>query len=263
MKRIIIFRFHKLPAICLERVRLLQRLNPYVELFGLFGGESGDLANMQTILSPLLGNVFSVADHEPTWKWRFSDLALHEWFINVGRNLEFEVAHLIEWDLLLCEPLDSLYSHVNSKSLGLSALRPLKDVQSVWPPTATEPFSLEWKRLIGWARTAHSYSNEPFASLGPGYCVPRAFLEGYSSLAMPELAHDELRLPLAAQLLGIPVQDTHLCHGWFMRDEEKVFNTSKCEVARSTVEGELRKPAGRRAFHPFAGCLADLAPLIP
>jgi hypothetical protein len=263
MKRIIVFRFHKLPEICIERVNLLKKLNPSTKIFGLFGGESEDLRDMQTALDALLENIFSIAEYAPAWKWRFSDLALHQWFINVGVTVPFDVVHMIEWDLLLCRPLETLYSHIASGSVGLTAIRSVKDVESNWVPTATEPFSLEWKKLINWARRAYSYSTEPFACLGPGYCVPRSFLEAYSSLAMPELSSDELRLPLAAQLLGFPVADTRLCRAWFMEEECKIFNTIKREVLTSTIAQELRKAGGRKAFHPFRESLADIAPLIP
>src|SRR5258708_26516756 len=121
MKRIIVFRFHKLPTICRERINLLKCLNPSVEIFGLFGGESEDTASMQTALGPLLENIFSIAEYPPAWKWRFGDLALNQWFTNVGVDVSFDVAHMIEWDLLLCKPLDSLYSHIARGSVGLTA----------------------------------------------------------------------------------------------------------------------------------------------
>lgn len=262
MKRIIVFRFHKLPEICLERLNLLKQLNPSVEIFGLFGGESDDAPQMQAILTPLLENIFSIAEYAPAWKWRFSDLALYQWFANVGMHVNFDVAHLIEWDLLLCKPLDNLYAHIASDSLGLTAVRRVEAVETNYALTTMEPFSLEWKKLLKWAEMNHGYSDQPLACLGPGYCVPRRFLEAYSSLEMPEISIDELRIPLAAQLLGMAVEDTRLCRDWFVEEELKIFNTKKKEVAVSVVNLELRKPKGRRAFHPFRVCLGELAPMV-
>ena len=49
-------------------------------------------------------------------------------------------------------------------------------------------------------------NEEPFvACLGPGYCLPREFLRRYANLDVPELGHDELRLPLFGRLLGLEV----------------------------------------------------------
>jgi hypothetical protein len=262
LKRIIVFRFHKLPAICLERIHFLRRLNPSIEIFGLFGGDGDDLPVFKSTLGSSLAHIYSLAPHSPVWKWRFSDLVFCEWFRNIGSSVAFDVAHLIEWDLLLCEPLDKMYAHIPVGSLGLTAIRPVKDVEADWQPTALEPFCLEWRELLRWARHTHSYSAEPHACLGPGYCLPRAFLESYSHFSMPELSLDELRLPLAAQLLGVPWADTRLCRAWFMEDELRLFNTIKKEVLPATVARELQQPKGRRAFHPVPTSFAEISSLI-
>lgn len=257
MKRVIVFRFHKLPDICVERVSLLKRVNPSIDIFGLYGGERDELSTMQRALRPLLEDIFSLAEYAPAWKWRFSDLALREWFISVGVHVPFDVAHVVEWDLLLCRPLERMYSHIAGDSIGLTAIRPVKDVASTYSFTAEEPFSLEWKKLLAWAKSTHSYAAEPLVCLGPGWCVPRLFLEAYSKFVVPEISIDELRLPLSAQLLGMRLSDTRLCRSWYLEDELKVFNTYKKEVLVSTVAQELAQPRGRRAFHPFRAHLAQ------
>lgn len=262
MKRIIVFRFHKLPSICVERIAYLKRVNPHVKVFGLFGGESDQLPGMQNMVGPMLEDIFSIAEYAPGWKWRFSDLAIREWFINVGVDISFDVAHVIEWDLLLCKPLDALYSHIPYSNVGLTAIRSVKDIETYWPPTATEPLSLEWNNLLIWAQLTHHYSGDPLACFGPGFCLPRSFLEGYSAMKMPEISSDELRLPLAAQLLGIPITDTRLCRGWFMEEEVKIFNTVKKEILLPTILLELEQPKGRRAFHPFRSSLAEVSSFI-
>lgn len=262
MKRIIVFRFHKQPSICLERIQFLKRLNPAIEIFGLFGGNKEELPTAERLLGSSVSSIYSVAQHSPFWKWRFSDLAFCEWFRNVGTNITFDVAHLIEWDLLLCQSLDRLYSHVPAAAVGLTAVRPVKDLGSQWLPTAQEPFSLEWKQLFSWAKEVHSYSAEPHACMGPGYCVPSAFLEAYSRLSMPEMSLDELRLPLASQLLDIPWTDTRLSRAWFFEGEHRIFNTIKKEVAPATVAKELQQPRGRRAFHPVTAPLAEISCLL-
>jgi hypothetical protein len=262
LKRIIVFRFHKLPELCADRIQFLKRLNPELPVFGLFGGEPEQLPDMERVLGPHLQHIFSIAKYAPGWKWRFSDLALREWFRSVGIGIAFDVAHLVEWDLLLCRPIQELYAHVPFDSMGVTAPRSVIAVEKDYHPTATEPLSIEWQNLKSWARETFSYSMEPQACLGPGYCVPRDFLEGYSHISMPELSIDELRVPLAAQLLGIPLSDTRLCRGWFMAEEQKIFNTLKIEVTPATVACELTQPRGRRAFHPFRASLSEVRGLL-
>jgi hypothetical protein len=76
-------------------------------------------------------------------------------------------------------------------------------------------------------------------------------LDQYAAIDPPELCHDELRLPLFAQILGFPIADTGFRRRWHDRDEDRFFNTNALEIAVSTVMTERAKPDGRRAFHPF------------
>lgn len=258
MKRILIFRFHKLPALCQDRIALLRKFNPNLEIYGLFGGEADQLKAAEQSLGPFMSNIFSIAHHAPGWKWRYSDLALHEWFVNVGTSVTFDVATVVEWDLVFFKSIDEIYSHISPESIGLTGVRPIKDIGSDWAPTAIEPLSIEWQNLLAWAQATWDYKNEPVGCLGPGCSVPRAFLEGYGDLRMPEVSTDELRLPLSAQLLGIPVVDTRLCRSWFLDRELEVFNTLKREVLATTITRELSLPGGRRCFHPFRASLSTL-----
>jgi hypothetical protein len=218
---------------------------------------------MHEALGPLFVDIFSLAEYAPGWKWRFGDLAVRQWFINVGSRVPFDVAHVIEWDLLLCRPLDVMYSHIAVDSIGLTGIRRVKDVEHFHPFISQEPMSLEWKNLLHWAKSNHAYALEPLLCLGPGYCVPRSFLESFSKFVMPEMSMDELRLPLAAQILGFNLSDTRLCRSFHMEDEVRVFNTVKQEVLLSTVVQELEQMRGRRAFHPVWASLAGAERLIP
>lgn len=258
MKRIVIFRFHKLPRICHERICLLKELNPAIEIYGLFGGENDQFATMREQLRAVTIDIYSIAPFTPAWKWRFGDLALREWFVHVGQGVSFDVAHLVEWDLLLCKSLDSFYSHIPVGSVSLTGVRFVKDIESHWQPTAMEPLSLEWHNLLAWAKRTHNYSSEPLACLGPGCSFPRAFLEGSAQIEIPEISTDELRLPLTAQLLDIPIVDNRLCRGWFVETELEIFNTVKKEVLASTIARELSLPKGRRCFHPFRKSFSEV-----
>jgi hypothetical protein len=252
-----------MPDICHEPLCLLKNLNPDVDIYGLFGGEEEQLEEMQHALKQMLDNIYSVARYAPSWKWRFSDLALLEWFVNVGKSIDFDVVHLIESDLLLCTPIDRLYHHVPSGCMGLSGVRKVKEIQSSWAPTTMEPLSLEWQKLLSWAKRTYSYSDEPLGCLGPGCMIPRSFLDGYAGLKVPELSMDELRLPLIAQLLQIPIVDNRLCRGWFLDPELQIFNTLKRDIVAATIARELDLPHGRRGFHPYRQSISDIQSRVP
>jgi hypothetical protein len=64
------------------------------------------------------------------------------------------------------------------------------------------------------------------------------------------IAHDELRLPLFAQILGFPVVDNGLRGPWRGEREHEFFHFRAREIELETIRAELAKPGGARAFHP-------------
>ena len=88
------------------------------------------------------------------------------------------------------------------------------------------------------------------ACLGPGYCLPRAFLAASEALDVPDLCHDELRLPLIAQLLGFPLFDTGFYPKWWDPEVEECFRADGAEIETAAIEREMARLGGRRVFHP-------------
>ena len=259
MTRLILFRFHTKPAVCRERLSVIRGYNPGITICGLYGGDARRHHIIQEYLTDL-DHVYTIRGKTPDWKWRNGDLAVSEWYRDVGIRFEFDMCHLIEWDLLLFGSVESLYSHVCRDGLGLTGLIPLAAVEDRWGWTVHEPGKTQWQKLLTVARSRYGYVQEPFASLGPGICYPREFLEEYSQLDVPELLHDELRVPLFAQIMGLNLYDTGFLKDWIDPREKKYFNCGNLDIATETIVAELANPNGRRAFHPFRtkwlGCAA-------
>lgn len=251
MKRIILFRFHTDAAVCRNRLELLKRHNPGVAIYGLFGGQETDLGKFQEALNPYLENVYRIREKSPSWKRTHGDLAMKLWYEEVGKMVSFDTIHYIEWDLLLLESLEKMYGHIPEKGIGLTSLIPLKNIEKQWFWLSEESLRAQWHRLLGFVKDKYGYSQEPFACEFPGACMPRGFLEEYSNADIPELCHDELRIPLFSQVFGFKLYDTRLCRKWFDEQEQGFFNCDSKEISLSTIAEELAKQSGRRAFHPF------------
>lgn len=184
------------------------------------------------------------------WNWQHSDLASAAWFRDVGHRLAFDVLHLVEWDLLLLEPLESLYASVPDGAVGLTALTPISELEKEWTWLNREPNRREWEALLAHARSDWNYDGTPYGCLGPGSCFPRSFLETYAAIDPPVLCNDELRLPLFAQILGFPLADTRLRDPWRGEREHPLFHFRAHDVAFEAIKAELANPDGWRAFHP-------------
>ncbi len=250
MQRIIIFRFHKFPLICANRLKLLKKLNPNVSIFGIYGGEEKYLSKFEKYLSKYLEDIYFIKDKSSSWKWKNFDLVLRNWYKQVGENIHFDMAHIIEWDLILCESLDDIYSNIRKNELGVTALTRLNLVEDRWSWTSEEPYKSEWLNLLAFVKKEYDYNCKPNGSLGPGLCLPKSFLEKFSNAKIPELCHDELRIPLYAQIFDFKCRNTEFYRKWFDEKQKKYFNCVNKNIDIQTIRKE-RKNNGRQVFHPF------------
>jgi hypothetical protein len=219
-----------------------------VPIYGLFGGRSGALHLAAKQILALDGLYVSRAS--PRWNWQHSDLVLTAWFREAGFRIPFDVVHVVEWDLLLLEPLESLYSAVPERAVGLTALTPIAELEQEWTWLRRPENRREWDELLSHARADWGYDDVPFGCVGPGACFPRAFLEAYAGIDPPTLGNDELRLPLFAQILGFSLADTGLRGPWRGERDHAFFHFRSQDIELGTIRSELAKPDGWRAFHP-------------
>ncbi len=250
MKRIILFRFHRSPVVCKNRLQLLRLFNPDIKIYGLFGGNEKNFPEMRRKLGKYLEHTYCIKDKSREWKWRNGDLAIKLWYLDYGKDIPFDILHIIEWDLLILNSILQVYKHVPADGVGLSGLIPLKDIKDRWPWTAKEPYKSEWHKFSLLLKDKYQYDLEPYVSIACGACFPKSFLEKYSTIDIPELCNDELRTALFAQVLGFKLYDTGL-YRWHDREEENYFNVEIRNIETGVVMKELKKLNGRRAFHPY------------
>ena len=268
MKRIIIYRYYHKFENNKQLLKFLKYLNPEVEIFGLFGGHEDQYNVATEYLKDELTHNYLIKDKDTEWKWKNSDMTYQLWYNDYGHNVDFDVMHAIEWDLLYFEPLDKLFSHVPLNSLALTGLIPLSKIQDEWYWTKHPPYHVEWLQMMEYFKKEYNYNQKPYGMLGPGTTLPRVFLEKIKNISIPLGALDELRLPMWGQVFGLNIEDTKFYRHWFSKKEFKVFNSNAFDVDIKTIKAELNKYSGRRVFHPFRNDitfdeLVDLYNAIP
>jgi hypothetical protein len=255
MNRIVLFYFHRHPLVCRNHLTLLRLFNPRLDMYGLYGGHDESFAFMRPFLGMLLGrhikHIYRIKGKPGLWKWRNTDLAVRLWYQEIGRKLDFDMLHLVQWDLLLLAPIPSLYAQIPKGAIGLSGLVELEKIRDRWYWTTDERANRSTEELFEHARRAFGYRGQPYACLGPGACLSRDFLERYAATPILELGHDELRIPLFAQIFGIEVCDTGFYRSWSDPRENEYFNADSREIDTAVILREIAKVNGRRSFHPF------------
>jgi hypothetical protein len=234
------------------KVRLLRTLNPGVPICGLLTAAKWPTSSAFGLAGKAVLGLDSFYRSRPRGRCSpdDGDLALAAWYRDVGCGMTFDVAHLIEWDLLLLDSLERVYASVPAGAVGLTALTALSEVQHECEWLQRPNGRRQWEGVLSYARAAWTYDGVPHACWRPGACFPRSFLERYAAIEPPELCNHRLRVPLVAQMLGFPLADTGFRHGWHDPDEDRFFNRDGREIETSAIGAELAKTDGRRAFYP-------------
>ncbi len=249
--RIILYRYHDNLDFCKDRLSFIKKYNPTTPIYGLFGGKEEDYPLFKSELSAFFNGNYCIKGKSGIWKWKHSDLAFRLWYKEYGKSIEFDSVVVLEWDLLLLDNIDKIYSHVKQNQIALTGLIPLKKIEKEWYWTRIEEHRSSWNELLKFVKEKYNYNAKPFGALCPGVCMPKKFLEAYSDIEVPELCHDELRLPLFSQVLDFELVDTGFYKKWFSKREWKYFNCNDLEISEEIIKKESLKKKGRRVFHPY------------
>lgn len=246
MERAILFRFHKEVDVCESRIRLLKELNPAVPIFGL--GE--DIEGVERLFDAGMEDLHVIDHHGSDWKWKNGDLAVKHWFSNTGKDFDFDMLHIVEWDLLFAEPLDKVYSGIKKDQVGLTGLKPISEAEERGWNWVTGENADEWEELKDFAADELGFSETSYGCIFAGACLPRTFLEEVSEIKIPALCNDEVRVPLVAEALGYELVETGFFGEWGDEQVHRYFNAKGQEIEEKKIQEQLSKPDGRRAFHP-------------
>lgn len=275
MKEIVLFRFHKKPLVVKNRIKLLKKYNPEIDIYGLFGGKEEDFPSMKRYLRRDLKNIYRVKPKYQGWMWLNGDLAVSEWYRKIGKDIDFDRVYLLEWDAIILASLKDAYKNIPKEGIGLTDLRSIEDAFEGWYWLNNEPWKGFWLELLNRVRKKYNYTGDEKVSIFGLPVFTKSFLENYSKVNiettiyqknikenrwdykyLPEferkmvLCHDEIRLPLYAEILGYKMYDT----GFLPKDkkeEEEYFNANGWEVKLTTILEEAKNPNGRKVFHPY------------
>jgi hypothetical protein len=248
MEPIIIFRYHDCRNVVKEHVSLLRRINPGMAIHGMFGGRS---------LKPELAYLFD-SNYCPKLDgllaWKNLDIAVLEWYRNLGRELNYTHAYVVEWDLIFLRAITAVMPVPAPGESLLTGLTDLADIADKWVWTAegSRQPSTYWRALKRLVEERYSFTGPYQACRGPATVLSRRFFEAYDKLQLPPWCHDELRLPLIHAITGLAVGDTGLYpRSWFSAassEREKYFNTDRLEVTPESLYAAASQ--GLVAFHP-------------
>lgn len=248
MRNIIIFRYYKHANICKNKLEILKKQNPDTPIYGIFGGDPQVKTKFNKPIAHFFEDIYVIHNKSAEWKWLNGDITLRSWYKKVGKDIDFTHAFICDWDIILTKPLDKIIEIIDLKGdeLGISGLRPLKEVEHRWTWTSKEHHRKNWLRLLEFVKKNYNYNQEPFASLGAGTIYPKEFLKAYSEAKVLEVTQEEQRIPLYAQILGFKLKNNKY-DPWWMDIPQEHFNCKSWEIEMEVITRLKDKVL---AFHP-------------
>lgn len=266
MRRLVIVRYHTRFDLLKQRVEWLRILNPGTPIHGIYGGRDKPPRHVVELFDG-----HRSLELPPHLRWTAHDLAVMEWFRTVGWELDFTHAYVLEWDMAFLEPIATAFETPEMDESLLTGYTRLEDVEDswVWTDGRFPRFQEDWRRLKELAKEIHGFDGPYHACQGPGAVLSRQFFEVYDSLRLPlrpVLAHDELRLPLLHDLMGLKVRNNGLYpDDWFAPSTRRWQNHFNCRREEVTPDQVAEGAAeGYTVFHPVYQLLdEDLLPGRP
>lgn len=230
MNRIILFRFHKNADICANRIKILKNQNHNIPIYGV--GE--DINGINKLYDNGLENLHTINNKSDRWKWLNGDFVIQDWYNSKGKYIDFDICHIIEWDMILTDSIENIYSHIDIGSIGITGLKPINKVNKNWLNGRYN----EINYLIDYFSKEIRYKDLEMG-IFPGLSVPKQFLEDINSLDIPNIANDEIRISVLANMLDYTVKDTNLSDA-----NSNKFNTKNNIVDVSDITDDIK------AYHP-------------
>jgi hypothetical protein len=241
---------------------MLRKLNPTISIFGLYGGSIEESFIAERELGVLLDDFFCYPhSKDRNWKWRNGDLLINEWFQARGQFLTWDTIIVVQWDMLLLGNVAELFSELRKDEILLSSLRPVEDVMSHW-------FWVSREQPVAYSmfESFHHHIENQYG-LGQSIlachfivaCLPRRFLEQYSSINVPETGFVEYRVPTFAKLFNTPFSKSKRFDSWWadapeaecVRIRERVLIPTGRSIPIARILFHLLHRNGARVFHPF------------
>lgn len=275
MKLAILFWFYKEPDICKNRLALLRQHNPTIPIYGVYGGDLATVDQYKSQLNQYLDDFYTFTENkDPLWKWLQGDLMLTHWYRERGKHLSWDTVAIVQWDMLVFGAIEQLFSMLKPDQILLSGLRPIREVENdwMWVTPKIPDHRHQYLEFLQYVGKTYDYQKDPMGCIFIVACLPRIFLESYSKIEQPELGFLEYRIPIYAQIFGIPFCEDHPFNAWWV-DGDPIFqannlvqrainlfslrlnpnplNPTRSNISLIPIYKHLNTQIGARIFHPY------------
>lgn len=253
VKLAILFWFYKKEDICINRLKLLRKYNPDLEIYGLYGGPQNKATKFESKLSKYLDDFYVSPYRDPDWKWINGDLMILKWYEERGKNLNWESIVVVQWDMLVFESLKETFKGIKRDQIFLSGLKQLdKKTELCWTWTSPKKkFRKNFLNYLKYVRKNYDFKEKPIICLFILQVFPKKFFDKYLEVGNKKVGMLEYKIPIYAKIFGIDFYKKDFGVHWGGNIKEDPLNALVKEIDLKIIQKNLKDRKGWRIFHPY------------
>jgi hypothetical protein len=258
---VVLFWFYKEISLCHERVKHFKKLNPNTLIYGLYGGQPPQNGELDDITGDLEHLYIFEEQRSAHWKWMCGDQMLVDWYRNVGFTFTWQRIFILQWDLVMYQPLDYFIGDVKDNQYAIPGVRDIEKVKTWWAWYEENKIEGFRKQL---ANTMH-YDGPVLCSLFICALLPRQFFEYFVEREYSETYFLEYKIPTVLNALGYEAFDAPWLKPYWAEELLKKYVSveNRCLIAvghsipKEVVKDNLLKNRNM-IFHPCYESLQEL-----
>ena len=241
MTNAVLYVFYTSPRTCALRLKLMRSINPNVRFYGICTDRPENIHKFKPVFDEL-DDAWVFPFVNPKWHWHNLDKVVCTWFVERGANLPFDRLLVLDWDVLLLNPVSTWTSLVDERSAKFI---------DVWENT--QPENNHWTRSTNeefvsfCARYDARNGTRPviYNAFLFAYVVPRRAFTDCAQEVLGYAGYCEYRLPTILRSYGYDLENLPRPQNWY-----KFANVKGISITAGLILDEMARPDGFRLFHP-------------
>ena len=198
---VVLFWFYKEIPLCQERLEHFKKFNPNLLIYGLYGGEKPKLGMLDDIATYMEHLYIFEKPASAKWKWMNGDQMLIDWYREVGFEFSWNKVFILQWDLIMYQPLDYFIGDVKDNQYVIPGTRNIENVKTWWPWFEENKIN----KFRSYLKESLNYEGVLSCSLFICALLPRDFFEYFKNKEYPESYFLEYKIPTLLNALDFEV----------------------------------------------------------
>ena len=238
----LLYVFYGSPVTCANRLRIYRAVNPSLALYGICTAGISQRSRFRAV-EDQLDDLWFLPEHDSKWCWNNLDKVACHWFLERGNNLQFSKIMVVDWDVLLLEPVSKWLDQVAQEDVKIIDVWENLNPQNNYWTSSNYPGYDEFKQKLSLQHPDEWVLYNAFLF---AYACNKSAFEKFSNLVIDLPGYCEFRFPTVMASQGLKISNFERPINW-----GEFTQVSGLSIPRKVIRNELENQGGFRMFHPI------------